>query len=414
MIFGIVRLTDLNLAKPYYNQIPTKAGVCGRSVTPAPLFFYKILVKYGWWVLEYVVATSQEFEVPYTSLKEKISGIVYRDRDLINFAPISLKLINLKDNVCNNYLFVEPISYILTYSGNNLSEPTLEFSKFPSSISEPPLSPMTHDDYCFTISLNEFIRHTDMSLLSDMPVETHTLDLRKAMDGLMGTSSRNNDILDRVTINDIYMMEHMLNNTSPGGMQHIYPALRDHVRPLIELMPVDPVLRAFIRTPSTVRLSEIYPYIDMRNCEMYGSMARNYIDPVISPYPLDRSNKAFQDLLIDELVWDIQGAPIVDLNLSISVPERVQTNLATTWNGVADMGIDAGLKAYLARLHNQLARIYGTNNLSINLNKNWLDEISLEIVSNRGIELYTVPLWLYNLSSPCAINATVVSAVLAH
>lgn len=425
MIIGIARLPDVSLSKPYNNTMFTEFGVSGRAIMPAALAFYKIIVQHGEYILEYVVATSQEFGIPFTGFKERVTGLISNDISLVNMAPISVKIINQTSRVCDSYLFTEPITYLLLFGGN--FEPlsgtgVVEFSKYPSymsAINNQHLTPMANDDFCNTISLAALISNIPGNYVipDNVPTELHAANISQAMRAL--TSQAPAAITVAATPNDPIILNWIFGMLSTSiqamdcNFSDYISIVADLYETITKIAPSEPLCHACLTTPSIIRLTSILPYINMSQASMYYSMSRSYAPYSDNMCILDRSNNMFDILDCTTLLHSIAYASITDMRVTITRGGRLVVNHAETWAGPAEQchygSIETALKQAYARVYSTLC----TDDIELIFVKNWLDEVWITITTTGQPTDFYIPTWYYNLSSPMAINATLSSGICA-
>jgi len=418
MIIGFARLPDVRLLRPYVNTVKTPFGMNGRDISPAALAFYKIIVWHGSYVLEYVVATSQEFQIPFRGLRERVTGLKSNDISLVNMAPISVKIVNQSSNICDSYLFVNSITYLLLFGGN--FEPlsgsgVVEFSQYPSYISankDPHLAPMAYDDFCNVISLTSLIANIPGNYVipDEVPNELHSINIAQAMQAL--SSQTPDSFTLAATPNDSVLVNWIFNMLSTDMMNldcsfiDFIGAVTDRYAAITSIAQSEPICRACLNTASVVRLVNISQYIDMASTSMYCAMSYAYTPQANSMIILDRVEPMFKVLDCDEILQTITYSSVIDIVITIAPGGRLTIQNEGTWSGsISPTGYGA-ITSQLRIAYASVCAYLRENNITLVLSKNWLDEVWITITTSNGTLHYYIPTWIYNLSSPLAINAT--------
>lgn len=433
-----LRFADLSQSVYYTNTMATTFGIAGRRLElPPSLCFYKIIVTHGDYILEYVVATTQLFNIYTGEVEEQYTGRRHRDISRVHLAPISLKLIGNPD--CHNYLFVSPISYILDNCGSpeylNLSN-NIEFSNPPTQLTDGTYRPMTTDDTTGGYSISHLIHKINLARMNnneEIPHPTYALDLSRLEPSPFGMGNTDNDIKFVLTINDLQLLSQLFYTIHASGtsLNAWLPELdmcSERFRCLHDIMWQEPVFCQFASTPSIVPWGKLTPYIGRNHTLTHLNLAmsgvNNHISVLDTTRLLDASMSEYHVFRIPILIDVVMHSPLAELDITTTVTNtggsarqfgsnKIHTHItmATNWNG-SEAIVQPLLVQRLEYMAQYMATVYDTTKLSIRLFKNFLDEVILEVVRDGLEDIHYIPLWYYNLSSPTVVNHTITSSIM--
>lgn len=434
MITSIIRLPDRWQLGSYANTILTPFGTAGRLIETSPaLAFYKIVVTHGQYIIEYIVASTQNFDSSFRGMEERATGQIFTSPELINVAPISMKLIT--PEVCDNYLFVEPMNYLLTFCGTiNWNDrdhvPLVTFSSPPNALTAPSYCEMCDTDMTGTVSMNTLVELLGEHFEPDVevPMYTHVIDLGYLMPILRDNKNGKLEIKHIITVND-YGIYRWLFDTLALAKEYIskdqYPLLpdvnfsllRERFDTVKSIILSEPLCGAFANTPSLVNLWAYRSYFaHPHTLQMYTGMANDTIaidaaaDDQHEIGTIDSRSEEFSTFNIRGLIDAVIYSPVTNIDLTATM-NNVTTTLAIGWFGEIEECKYGGIKNWLRALVNTLSLSCKTTDVIIRFNKNWLDEIRFNIYINGKETSYYIPMWYYNLSSPYAINDTLITSM---
>ena len=430
MIIGLVKLPDRSHIEVYANIINTSFGQAGRNVlTSSALSFYKMIVTHGVYILEYVMATTQDFNSSFSVIKERVSGLTYTDPRVIHLCPISVKLIG--PDYCDNFLFVESISYLLMFGGPPVDEfgrcTVTEFSNPPTYLSNTGPCSMSAEDLSGAITIQTLLSKLTDNLENapkEIPDYVYSLNLNHVSSLLTDNVSNKIDIDRLLAVNDIGFFSWIFESLEMSKKQiqnGWYPVLpdthgavnTDRFDMIHKMLLAEPVLGACIKTPSVINLWSLRPYFaNVSSFQMYEALAANY-----------NTNFPFNDIKILDTNWpefktfDIRAlveATMYSNNTDVDIIVEngiAKSNVSCNWFGSVSSSCHSNISSALVNIRNIIAQHTRTSNIVIKFNKNWLDEIWLSVAIDGSETWYYIPIWYYNLSSPCAINDTLLSSV---
>lgn len=380
------------------NTLVTQFGVVGRYTLP-PMRYYKMLISHGDLFIECVVATTQIFDIYKPTLTESLTGNEY-DKSQIRFSPISIKVIF--PEYCDNFLFVPGCEYVNLFNDLKDLHNQYEFTQMPSRLTEgvnlnnrlvslgefisamtTPMEEAYSPNIFVANNAKEIYKHSIMkTILTPMDIDLvtwvfATLDLSKT---------------------------HIDENKYPYMLADNFVMINHRIDNITDILLSHPVIEKFIGTPNFVNYFEIEKFVDNTSAYTYNKLANDYDHNFNKPYLHLLPNNIMQ---FNNLIYSISYSHVVDLEVHIDRFGKDHLLSSSSWLGT-DMyenqyvGIADALRTIQ---HNTMASAR-TSAVEIRLVKNWLDEIHINMLIDdvEFTHKYYIPLWLYNLSSPCLIN----------
>jgi hypothetical protein len=426
MITAIYRLPDVSHICKYTNTMETQLGLAGREVvTPAGLAFYKIISINHPYCLEYVVAATQNFDSSLSYAVERISGTRQIRPQSIKVCPISVKVIT--PDLCDNFIFTDTLQYLLSVGGcptvNTHGCKILEFSNAPSMLLYESINPMCVGGNTYdygVLSMTSFLNMlTDEHIRPYVPEQTHTTFIDK----IVNEPSANPSIEHIMTVNSTDMLSWIfdmislaVDQVNAGG----YPSLpstefaffKDRFEVIYHLITLDPVLSQCLATCSLLDLVSLRPFFaDRASMSVYETMANNYQpQPCSNIVLMDTTCRESYLYGMGQLLMHVTNSPLSDLDIVVE-NGRPTVLTATSWNTTVTDRDTVGILGFLVDLYRHIGIMYKTNDVKIiRLNKNWLDEIWIGVSVSNVVTYYYIPLWYWNITSPCVINQSMLKA----
>lgn len=428
MILGILKIPERAI-REYDGRRPLRmGGDAGRRIRLSPfLLFYKFIVQHGNMIIEYIMASTQDFDLSTNKVVEQVTGIVSAGMGSVHLVPVGMKVIT--QDTCDNFLFVNTVEYLLMYFGPPRPHgEVMEITSPPSRLSHVACG-MCSTYTSNVVSLNYFVRNlSENSYGSDVPPSPlYSLDISPdiAKDG----QPNKIDIRDIVTVNDLGIYKWLFDSLHIAGdvvHNNGYPLLPDGEFAMIgsrfdvirQLATTEPVCGACLSTPSYIKLASLLPFISRKSplpiCNhqtalsmehgfMQGSAMGELMDEKTHMLTGDSQHPDYGFLEFDNLIMATIYSPVVNLEI-IKTHNSMRVVSASTWYGDAEATQYGGIARHLSHMLVNLEHKYQTTSVELHYVKTWLDEAYLKMTINGMSHITYFPLQMISMVSPCLVN----------
>lgn len=426
MITAIYKLPDLSVFgnRKYSNRMLTAYGLAGRSVDmPAGLKFYKFIVTHGECVLEYVFATTQEWDANGGTIFECYSGITYNyDASDISLVPVSVKMMLPSNGVSsfmnvNSYLFADTVSYALYSLGADPSN-RIEMFDPPNSFTSDLWYPMVEDQATGGISMDTLLeRLSSFDKHMNIPYPTYSLDLTKVVEGSNVPGSRDGfeTFKALLCLNDLSTFNHIFSNILYASKYNSsimgHDMLDVRYNAIYNVLYSEPVLAECMSTSSVVPFMKLAPFIS-KNCDIRQASKCSVEADGNPAVMLDSESNCWNMLAFIETV---QSCSLVEFEIVVEITNAKMEDGEYVWTSNGKIvsknewfaDTNGGIPEVCTIFEKMTAHMSCNRNAyktDARLVKTYLDEVIMEFVVDGIYERYYVPLWYYNLASPANIN----------